>query len=466
MRICSKCNFKNEDNAVFCENCGVKLDEASMGNNAKLCYSCGTKNANNAVFCENCGVRLNGYTTEENNAIICPACGTKNEDNAKFCERCGAQLERSKKCESSAEVIVDENDKIHKPNKVSKVRKIIFLEIICIAVVVTLFFVIGNMKYGAEAIAERYFEAYSARDWNTMYSLLDLPEGTFMNESQFVELMEKEDAINPSSYTIRDKRSSETNLMHEFEVKYSIPGENAETMDLTLVRNGKKECFFFDEWRVSSTGVVVKDYPISVPTGSRVTVDGIELTDPSSSKAGMDSYSISAFDGTHELSVAMPWCAVYTAQFDTSEETSLTVDMSDIAMTEDGEKALKAKAQQDLQKWYSAGISEADYSEVMDLFSKDAVDEYKSEYSKLVVALKNAPDSNYAVNGINFFNFDYELDSNIRENGKTVKVAYEYTTNYTYDNERHTTSFSTDALMTVSYVCENDTWKIQSLTIV
>ena len=124
--------------------------------------------------------------------------------------------------------------------------------------------------------------------------------------------------------------------------------------------------------------------------------------------------------------------------------------------------------QQDLQKWFTAGMSGADYSEVKGLFTKEAGDEYEATYDKLVVALVTDPGGkygdDYVVNGLNFSGLSFDLGTD-SDGARTVEVAYEYTTDYTYKGERNTTSKSTEAVLDVSYVCEDGAWKIRDLLI-
>jgi hypothetical protein len=135
-KICSKCKSKNPEKALFCVNCGNKLDQ-------KLeikCPSCGKENLNNAKFCVGCGERLNkeiiGDTSKKINPILestdntqkndvkftestdhskpadisgksdikkdslkktCPSCNGKNLINAKFCVVCGKNFNQEYK---------------------------------------------------------------------------------------------------------------------------------------------------------------------------------------------------------------------------------------------------------------------------------------------------------------------------------------------------------------------------------
>ena len=59
------------------------------------CKKCNTENAENAVFCKECGCRLDSEP-------LCPACGEKYEEGAKFCSQCGAPLTPAANAKSNA----------------------------------------------------------------------------------------------------------------------------------------------------------------------------------------------------------------------------------------------------------------------------------------------------------------------------------------------------------------------------
>lgn len=59
MKKCNKCGTVNSKDAIFCENCGTKLDELLLTEKKKECKNCGYLNEENAAFCENCGSSLN-----------------------------------------------------------------------------------------------------------------------------------------------------------------------------------------------------------------------------------------------------------------------------------------------------------------------------------------------------------------------------------------------------------------------
>jgi hypothetical protein len=62
MVICLKCGAENEENNIFCLNCGKKLRSE---NNS--CSNCGIDNPQNAKFCVGCGKKLNNDRSPELN---------------------------------------------------------------------------------------------------------------------------------------------------------------------------------------------------------------------------------------------------------------------------------------------------------------------------------------------------------------------------------------------------------------
>jgi len=71
---CKKCGTVSPENAVYCPECGYRLD------GKKACPTCGEFNEEQFKYCIACGARIDGKTT-------CPSCGTEHE--GKFCPQCG-----------------------------------------------------------------------------------------------------------------------------------------------------------------------------------------------------------------------------------------------------------------------------------------------------------------------------------------------------------------------------------------
>ncbi len=142
MKICTKCNFANDDDALFCENCGQTLAEPipesedhSSEDKTKKCPVCGKSAQDNDLFCKECGTRLKKDTkfseeddpeqnmTEDQNktdetvlpmeddvagdktavedtdktgsekSLQCPVCHSRIRKDDTFCKECGSRIE-------------------------------------------------------------------------------------------------------------------------------------------------------------------------------------------------------------------------------------------------------------------------------------------------------------------------------------------------------------------------------------
>ena len=70
------------------------------------CLNCGTENSDEAVFCRQCGARMDGK-------IICPNCSAENVADSNFCIICGQNLSQPTTVPTPENVIpVAENQRI------------------------------------------------------------------------------------------------------------------------------------------------------------------------------------------------------------------------------------------------------------------------------------------------------------------------------------------------------------------
>jgi ribosomal protein L40E len=55
---CQHCDSRNDADALFCDKCGMKIEEATLDPKQVYCVSCGAKNRMEASFCKRCGFSL------------------------------------------------------------------------------------------------------------------------------------------------------------------------------------------------------------------------------------------------------------------------------------------------------------------------------------------------------------------------------------------------------------------------
>lgn len=425
---------------------------------------------------------------------ICPECGTKNSDDARFCEYCGRKLnidedviqgmnkeKNLEKFQEKPQAGTDRKVKWEEQTKqrersvregigrISLFQKIAIVEAVVVSVLIAAFFVIGFTKYNPRTVAEKYFSAYASRDWTTMYDLLEFPEDSTMQEDQFAEMMERTQTSGITNYTVKTAGGEDSDIARNFDVEYSVPGQGASELRLSVVRQSSKALFLFDVWKISAAGMITDGYSILVPSGAKAAVDGVELSEKykvEDAAEGTDKYQISVFNGVHSLQVAVPWCEVYEGEFDTSADSSATV--TELTPSETGAKALQAKMEDALERFYTSAAAGEDYSEVADLFTGNAAPEYKSVYDDLKESLASESGDSYTMNQITFDNF--RCDFNVEAGVITGEMDCEYTMDYTYEysgfgsSGRQSKTSEGSAYMRASFVYDGTTYKIQKVS--
>ena len=152
---------------------------------------------------------------------------------------------------------------------------------------------------------------------------------------------------------------------------------------LTAVRQSSKALFLFDVWKISAAGMITDDYPVVVPAGAKAAVDGVELTESIKPRIRRKGRIRIGFLFLTASTLSRQRCrgAVYEGEFDTSSDSSAAV--TELTLSENGEKALQAKMEEALEKFYTSAVSGEDYSEVSGLFTGSAAPEYKAVYDDL-----------------------------------------------------------------------------------
>ncbi len=132
---CKKCGTPAVDGAVYCHNCGERVD------GKKACPICGDLNEQEYKYCIYCGARIDGKA-------VCKTCGAEHEGT--FCPQCGeksAQTKPSKKC----------NAKVHNGDTYKGVMRIVTLSLGLFAALTAFIFMFFINFEGGEKSIFYYF---------------------------------------------------------------------------------------------------------------------------------------------------------------------------------------------------------------------------------------------------------------------------------------------------------------------
>ncbi len=90
---CLNCGNEIQDGALFCDNCGQKVEADTQISQKRHCGNCGAEIEENADFCGNCGFSIKSAAqTGEKSRVFCGNCGAELEDGIQFCSECGTAV--------------------------------------------------------------------------------------------------------------------------------------------------------------------------------------------------------------------------------------------------------------------------------------------------------------------------------------------------------------------------------------
>ncbi len=416
--------------------------------------------------------------------LICPNCGTANTDDSKFCEHCGTKLEGAAQYELEPgleqwrqETTGQGFDQNFTQNmaagrgprkKMSGLQIAVILEAVCLVLLVVAFFAIGNSRGSAIYVAEKYFEAYAAQDWEEAYGMLEIPEGEFIQEDQYEKIMDASSLPEITSFQVQESDGNAGDgIAQTFEVNYSINGQGQSTTTVTVVRQSRKSMLFFDTWKVSADGLIAQNYNIYVPKGAQIAVDGVRLTEEHlvSEEEGQACYQISIFNGVHSIQAEVPWCETYEAQFDTEEQAEYTV--SGLTLSEEGVQAVETKLQEVMEACCQAALAGSSFDQVKDLFAEGAPDSNEEYYEDLKDSLE--ADRYSSVQQLQLSGFECDVFEVGTSNGSIqVELSYDYAVIYTYqgifDDAPESRTKDGSSYASAQFVYDGDTYRLWSFT--
>ena len=406
-----------------------------------FCPECGTKNQDDAVFCENCGVDISQALKQSQAAQ--PTNKNGNPQQPQTDPPKSAENQNYTYSASAAAAAP------HTPMTLR--TKIILASILLAAVLVVVFFYVGGQMSSSAKVAQNYFEALKSNDWDKAYSYLNITESDFINKGNFVK-MQKESGINPGivNYSISSKKaytSDESNengaLTKNIEMQYTTKNSSEpQTMDIKLIKQPEKMWLFFDKWKVSSTDYIEPEVTITVPYGTTAYLNNTKISDKykdnsSSSGGTADSsekqsvtYKLkNIFIGKYDLKVTSPYIEDFMDKMDLNEYSSFTV--SNLKLKKDILDTVSKKPEQIIKDIYAAALAGKDFDSVADYFvtDEDARINLKNEYSNLQRIIAKGTDG--GIKSITFSDFDPQVTNSQADSDLFIKVDTKFDYSYT-----------------------------------
>ena len=406
--------------------------------------------------------------------MFCGECGTKNKKGDAFCKECGAKLE-------SVEVTTSKPKKESKVNNIEKkpmaksTKVIVGVVAIVVAVLVTLFIVLGNMTK-PKNVAKGYIDAIVNKDGNKLYGYFNIDgDSTFVSRKAFDKYVKDELKNNTiTNYSITDVEYSKGKLQATVKFTYTMQNKSSESTGKVVLTKAKtKKYLFFDNWQVSNTinTTIVKDYTVKVVKGSSLTFGGVKVDkkylDSSKSSSEYDVYVLPQVFGSKTVIKA-----VLPSGLEIEEEVTPstyynthTVSFDKNTMTDAAKNKMIEVAKNDLNTIYASAIEKKSFADIKSNFSAKGIDLTKLEksYNEFVTNLGSETNILTSFTATNLNIYDIDLDSNGFLEVE-FKVNYDYSIKYIdYSNNEKTHSDSDYDYMTVTLTYKNGSYYLTNI---
>lgn len=419
-----------------------------------FCQECGAKNSDDSIFCQECGTRLDKVDMPVNqqvNAEFNNQPAGEQPQNGFSNQQMNQQAWNNFNGQQSAQAV--------KP--IPKLWIAIAGEIVAILVMAIVFKGVVEERFSADKTAEQYFASLVNGDYEKAYDMLELPDSELLTEKLFVKSMKQNTLgevtdykVSVTSETDGESDKSSKGLSKSCYVSYRIKGSDEENVFVvTLTKDSKKKFLFFNQWLVTSSSVWDKDTYLSVPKGTKVKIDGVDVSkNLKESTEYLDEYDIPyIFAGVHEIEVSAEDMETVKETFDSGSGYVL----SGMNYSEEAIKELQTLAKDNMKKIYAAAAAGAGFDSIKDLFTSDA--EKLTEIQNDYVSLKEN------LTGENFISLDIDKVTASSWNTSTdvelgIQGALNYYYHYFFSDKKTKEKSELDRTLYMSFVKEDGKW--------
>ena len=314
---------------------------------------------------------------------------------------------------------------------VKEAVKIIITLAICAGI--GIFYAIGERAGSPERYAEQYFSYFVTNNYEKMYEMVDCKESEFINKENFINKCEGEKVYGSiTGYKLSKPVEEGDNITYV--VTYYIGADKKpNTYTITLNRQKEKTHMFFDTWKVSVERFMIHDYSINVPVGTRVLMDGIDISNykvGTSEDGTLDNYIVNRiFSGDHTVSVHLDATGEITkTQYVTEETDSILITTNDFAIKPDVQQKLFEYSASIIEFMYQYSMDKTKNSEDLAILyaqTPEAQESAKASFDALTSEISK-PDG-ASMRELDIKTLSPEVVSFTYPDRVTVKVDYDYT---------------------------------------
>ncbi len=401
--------------------------------------------------------------------MYCNQCGAEVKEGARFCTKCGAELDNPYSSVSDQNPSVSETPYTADQSQTVSEKKTVGKGLkrwLAISVLLCILFGYGlysvmNMDSKPEHVASRYFISLINNDAEGAFNCLGINRTEWLNPETFVsyvrDVKEKDENLGRIRTMSAEKQmTGNSSVQYQMNYTYGDAKSRGSYYVEVADENGK--------WKIPADNKVIQNAPLSFPKGSKVKINGIELSekylDASQDNALQDLYTIpEMFYGTYEIQVDLDGYEPYTGKAMMSSQ-GLYLSTDSMQISKETAEELEKQAGADLQALYEAVIAQDDFDEVAGLFTDRALlkQGIVSDYERQVSEFKSKSPL-----------VSLKMDSMEAKGSTSSSEVYlegRYQADYVYTtysgNTRNETSNGNKSV-TMRYVRDGDEWKLSEM---
>ena len=431
-----------------------------------FCPECGTKNDDTALFCENCGTKLQQKEQSQEQM-------SNQQTNVKTMVGVSRQP-MSRKTKSILVVLV-----------IAIIASIVF-SVVGKKVTSPEKIALNYFKDVANANWEKVYTYYdlSESEFVNKESFTKAVEKkdkieylnyAIKNDTDLSSLLDK----SASNSTNNEKQQGITrNITIEYAAKNS--SETSLHYNVKLVKTAKKKLLFFDDWKVVPEDMIAKNYFIKTIKDIDVKLDGIKLSDKylsddendSSYDSKLDIYKIpSIFSGNHKIEFSGDFINDYKDDLKINAFSDHSYSYTNPEIKDDFVKELEKKTEEVIKKAYESAIDNKDFDD-MDLpcdIYNDNKDDVEEVYDNLVKNMdKTSYSSDIEVKSLDIKEFEVTDDNSYIDNGcisATISYKAKYDGEFVKNKDGNDEMKKDEGNLsgTVSYNYVDGKWKISRM---
>ncbi len=456
-----------------------------------FCPECGKKNEEAAIFCEECGARLidDQYTAEEENAggqqfYQQPGQQPYQQSGQQFYQQPGQQSYQQSRQQSYQQP--GQQPRVRPKKKKSGAAKALIAEVILGVVFAAALGVMVSRQFSPEKVVENYWKAMKAGNWSTAYDYCEFPAGDhpFLSKQMFINAMEmNRESEEYSSCKVRKVQDSgdfareydsvgipEDASYAVYEIVYTPKDSSEQRKEyIFAVSSEEKKFLIWDQWKVWAPECVPVNTFLSVPAGSKISIDNLQVPDKlleESVEMGIQYVNVQPgymFAGDHQVKIEKEDYLPYYMLADPAEYSPGRIDA--LLLDEEMQEEIAEQLADDLDKILQAAMEQKKFRSIEDCFTEESIrsEEAKSVYDELAECMNGENGYSQTILSIEISdievqcggnNTDFRVCGTMKESALRSGYGW-YSQDKIEEKER-----SFDVLAT--YKKEGDEWKLDN----